>query len=103
MVGGSVESIDESACSPEAPVNPDAGVKIHGQAHESDGSDVLVAEQIISLALKGEPGENLEAASQAEIGVSVVEIAIWQEQGVGIRSVSRVLQIGGVIGAAGEG
>ena len=68
----------------------------------SDGSDVPVAGQVFRLAVDAQPGEQLVTCAEVQLGVTEVQIAVGQKQRVTARDV-HVLQIGGVVAAAGKG
>ena len=52
------------------------------QAHESDGSDVLIVGQVLSLAIDSQPRSYPVADAEVELGITVIEIAIGQEQAI---------------------
>ena len=77
----------ESVAAAGTPANAQTGAKRERQAGIADGRDVLVVEKIFGLRVDVEPIQQLIAASDVELGVAVIEIAIGQEQAVVVRSV----------------
>ena len=66
------------------PAEAKTGADVKGQAGVADGRDVLIVEQIFSLGIDVHPGEQLEAAAQIEFCVSIVEIAVGQQERIGV-------------------
>ena len=82
-----------SVAATRAPAKAQASANREGKAGIADGRDVLIVEKILGLRVDVEPIQQLVAASDVELGVAVVEIAIGQQQAVAAGSVF-VLKIG---------
>ena len=78
----------------------EAGAEIHRQAGVTEGRDVLSVHQVFGLAVDAQPGKELIASAQIELGVTVVEIAVGQQH---VPPKFGVSQIGRIVAAAGKG
>jgi hypothetical protein len=63
---------------------------------------VLVRGQVFRLRVDAEPGEELIAAAEIELGEAVIEVAIGEQQAVAAVLVS-IGKVGGIVTATGEG
>ena len=82
-----------SAAASFAPLDAQAGADVHRQAYVTDRRDVLVIQQVLSLAIDAHPRQQLVARAKVQLGVTVIQIAVGQEQTVAAAGISE-LQIG---------
>ena len=64
------------------PAEANADLEVEGQAGVADGRYVLIIEQIIGLGSDIHPVKQLKAAAEVKLGVTVVEVAVGQQEAV---------------------
>jgi len=78
-----------------------AGAEIKGQRGVSDGCDVLVAGEIVELRIELRAAAHLIGQCQIKLGITVIEVAIGQQQVTAVRRAGVVAKKRRVIAAAG--
>ena len=65
-----------------APAKTEAGANRERQAGIADGRDVLIIQQVLGLSVDVHPAQYLETATQIQLGVAVIQIAVGQKKAV---------------------
>src|SRR5271157_2151846 len=90
-----------SAITSLGPLDAQARAEVKGQAGIADGGDVLIVGEVFRLAVNAQPWKQFVAGAQIQLGVTEVQIPVWQDQRVQLIDVF-IAEKGGIVAAAGK-